>query len=100
MNAPYAGFLPKNGLSVTNPRYVAWLKYVAPRMSNKYAGDLVASAYCWNGVASSRIQMLRPCVARIMSLSRGWNPISWIGTVGRFPLKRVHGPPRFGVPKN
>ena len=41
--------------------------------------------------------MLRPWVARIMSLSRGWNTISWIGTVGTLPLTRVHLPPRSGL---
>ena len=38
--------------------------------------------------------MLRPCVARIMSLSRGWRTISYIGTVGRPERMRVHVPPR------
>ena len=42
---------------------------------------------------SSRIQMLRPCVARIMSLSRGCNVISLIGTVGRFAFTRIHCAP-------
>ena len=37
--------------------------------------------------------MLRPCVARIMSLSRGWNTISWIGTVGSPERTRCHLPP-------
>ena len=41
--------------------------------------------------------MLRPCVATIMSLSRGWKTISWIGTVGRFDLIRIHLPPRSGL---
>ena len=38
--------------------------------------------------------MLRPCVATIMSLSRGWKTISWMGTVGRPLLKRCQRPPR------
>src|SRR5687767_15890785 len=41
------------------------------------------------GDASSRIQMLRPCVPRIRSLVRGCTRMSYVGTVGRLDLKRV-----------
>ncbi len=79
------------------PRSLAGLNCMPPRMSNRNASAFIASACCCSGVMSSRIQMLRPCVATIMSLSRGWMMISWIGTVGRLDLTRVHLPPRSGL---
>src|SRR6516162_6568527 len=43
---------------------------------------------------TSRIQMLRPCVAATISPAFGWTAISWTATVGRLLLIRVHEAPR------
>src|SRR6185369_16652273 len=74
----------------------------AGRTENRCALLLrICGVICWIGVASSKIQMLRPCVARIRSFSRGWTRISCTETFGRFfKFSGIHSlPPLYDANK-
>src|SRR5205823_3797207 len=66
----------------------------APATSNSVTSRACASASSWIGVASSKMNLPRPCVARMMSLSRLWMSRSRTGTGGRpFRIDSHRAPP-------
>ena len=66
-----------------------YIAYGGGEKSFASVGAACAAAYSWIGSRWSRIHNARPCVARIIALSRGWSVISSMRTVGRFALMRT-----------
>src|SRR5690242_11616983 len=73
---------------------------VARRVGKRYEPrDATASDHSAIGDASSRIQMLRPCVATTRSFVRGWTRMSAYSVVGRLPVRRLQCAPLSSVTK-
>ncbi len=96
MAVPPCGFWPRKCLSALSPFafVMSFTHAVALRTSKRCASLVViASVICCSGVMSSMIQMLRPCVPRTRSLSRGCTRTSSTRTEGRPVMNRFHSLP-------